>query len=128
MVDGRVVDEANPPEIVREKSSRLTGGRLACTLILERELTLEEMRRFYAVVSTDLPRPTDFFLEGRLVRYDCRSGGRGEVAPRRADLPREVVSNGRDRSPDDDGRAAPAGPSLDPALRSAGGGPRTVRH
>ena len=71
MVDGRVVDEADPPEIVREKSSRLTGGRLACTLILERELTLDEMRRFYAVVSTDVPRPVDFLLEGRLVRYDC---------------------------------------------------------
>jgi hypothetical protein len=49
----------------------MTGGRLACTLILERELTTEEIRRFYSVPTDDTPRPMDFQLEGRLVRYDC---------------------------------------------------------
>jgi hypothetical protein len=63
--------EVGAPEIVREKSSRLTGGRLSCTLILERELTADEIRRFYAVLSDDSPRATDFQLEGRLLRYDC---------------------------------------------------------
>ena len=65
------MDEAGPPEIVREKTTRLTGGRLACTLILERELTAEEIRRFYTVSGEDAPRPVDFQLEGRVLRYDC---------------------------------------------------------
>jgi hypothetical protein len=65
------MDLVGPPEIVREKTSRLTGGRLACTLILERELTFDEIRRFYALPEGDSPRPIDFQLEGRLLRYDC---------------------------------------------------------
>jgi len=65
------LDVVGPPEIVREKTSRLTGGRLACTLILERELTTEEIRRFYSVSADDAPKPTDFQLEGRILRYDC---------------------------------------------------------
>jgi hypothetical protein len=67
----REMDAVGTPEIVREKTTRLTGGRLACTLILERELTVEEIRRFYAVPSDDAPRAIDFQLEGRIVRYDC---------------------------------------------------------
>jgi hypothetical protein len=65
------LDVVGPPEIVREKTSRLTGGRLACTLILERELTAEEIRRFYSVAADDLPKPADFQVEGRILRYDC---------------------------------------------------------
>jgi hypothetical protein len=65
------MDEPGPPEIVREKTSRLTGGRLACTLILERELTPEEIRHFYSVASDEPPRPLEFQLEGRVLRYDC---------------------------------------------------------
>ena len=65
------MDEAKSPEIVREKTSRLTGGRLSCTLILERELTAEEIRRFHALPSDDTPRAVDFLVEGRLIRYDC---------------------------------------------------------
>ena len=65
------MDDSGAPEIVREKTSRLTGGRLSCTLILERELTPEEIRRFYALAGDDTPRPFDFLVEGRLVRYDC---------------------------------------------------------
>jgi hypothetical protein len=60
-----------PPEIVREKTSRLTGGRLSCTLILERELTGDEIRRFYSLASDDSPRPGDYQLQGRILRYDC---------------------------------------------------------
>ena len=63
--------EVGAPEIIREKTSRLTGGRLSCTLILERELTVDEIRRFYAVAADDSPRAIDFQLEGRLLRYDC---------------------------------------------------------
>ena len=65
------MDEVGTPEIVREKTSRLTGGRLSCTLILERELTVEEIRRFYSVPSDDSPRAVEFQVDGRLVRYDC---------------------------------------------------------
>jgi hypothetical protein len=65
------MSETAPPEIVREKTSRLTGGRLSCTLILERELTAEEIRRFYSVASEGPPAPTEFQLEGRVIRYDC---------------------------------------------------------
>lgn len=65
------MDEVGTPEIVREKTTRLTGGRLSCTLILERELTVEEIRRFFAVPSQDAPRAIDFQVEGRLIRYDC---------------------------------------------------------
>jgi hypothetical protein len=65
------MDDSAPPEIVREKTSRLTGGRLACTLILERELTAEEIRRFYSVAAEESPRPMDYQLEGRILRYDC---------------------------------------------------------
>lgn len=68
---GWEMDETGAPEIVREKASRLTGGRLSCTLILERELSAEEIRRFYSVAGGDAPRPMDFQLEGRLLRYDC---------------------------------------------------------
>src|SRR5689334_20890334 len=57
------MDEVGTPEIVREKTTRLTGGRLSCTLILERELTVEEIRRFFSVPSQDAPRAIDFQVE-----------------------------------------------------------------
>ena len=60
-----------PPEVVREKVSRLGAGRLSCALIFDRELGREEIQRFYAQEQEATPRPVDFELEGRVLRYEC---------------------------------------------------------
>jgi hypothetical protein len=65
------VDTAHPPQVLREKVSRLTGGRLACVLILDRELRGESLARFYSVANDGNPSPTDFHVEGRVVSYEC---------------------------------------------------------
>jgi hypothetical protein len=60
-----------PPEVIREKVNRLTGGRLACVLILDREPTGEEISRFFRLPADDRPVPTDFQVSGRVVTYEC---------------------------------------------------------
>ena len=61
----------SPPEVVREKVNRLTGGRLASVLILDREPTADEISRFFRLHADDRPVPTDFQISGRLVTYEC---------------------------------------------------------
>jgi hypothetical protein len=65
------MDTPRPPEVVREKVSRLGAGRLSSALIFDRELTREEVQRFYAQGSDAAPRPVDFDLAGRVLRYEC---------------------------------------------------------
>ena len=65
------MDTSRPPEVVREKVSRLGAGRLSCALIFDRELTREEVQRFYAQSHEGAPRPVDFDLAGRVLRYEC---------------------------------------------------------
>jgi hypothetical protein len=65
------METAQPPQVLREKASRLTGGRLACVLILDRELTGEALVRFYSVPSDGTPAPVDFHVSGRVVSYEC---------------------------------------------------------
>jgi hypothetical protein len=59
------------PEVVRERVSRLGGGRLSCALILDRELRSDEVQRFYTLPHDAPPLPTDFELAGRVLRYEC---------------------------------------------------------
>ncbi len=66
-----MVGTVRPPEAVRERVDRLGGGRLACAVVFDREFTAEEVRRFLAFRSDGEPGPTQFRLEGRVVRYEC---------------------------------------------------------
>lgn len=59
------------PEVVREKISRVGGGRFACALIFEREFQGDEVARFYALPSDSVPTPRDFALGGRVLSYEC---------------------------------------------------------
>jgi hypothetical protein len=59
------------PEVVREKVSRLTGGSLACVLILDREFSNEELSRFYSLKADARPTPFDFTVSGRVLSYEC---------------------------------------------------------
>lgn len=66
-----MVGTIRPPEAVRERVDRLGGGRLACSVIFDREFTSEEVRRFLAFRSEGEPGPSQFRLEGRIARYEC---------------------------------------------------------
>lgn len=68
-----VAHTSRPPEAVRERVDRLTGGRIACAVIFDREFTAEELRRFLALTSAGEPAPERFRLDGRVVRYECRA-------------------------------------------------------
>ncbi|HEY4229962.1 MAG TPA: hypothetical protein VGO79_07300 [Thermoanaerobaculia bacterium] len=65
------METLRPPEVVRERVSRLSGGRVTCALIFDRELAREEIQRFYAQAQDETPRPVDFDLAGRVLRYEC---------------------------------------------------------
>ncbi len=65
------MDGPHPPEVVRERVSRLAGDRLACALIFAREFSAEEIGRFRALRADEHPAPADFELEGRVLRYEC---------------------------------------------------------
>lgn len=57
--------------MVREKVSRLGTARLSCALIFDRELQPDEIQRFYSLEPGEAPRPVDFEIEGRVLRYEC---------------------------------------------------------
>jgi hypothetical protein len=57
--------------VVRQKTGRLSDERVACTLVLDREFTPDEISRFYRQPCHERPGPLEFFMEGRVVRYEC---------------------------------------------------------
>ena len=59
------------PEVVRERSDRLAGGLLSCAVILDRELTRDEIASFYLVDGGGRPAPMDFELAGRVIAWEC---------------------------------------------------------
>lgn len=65
------MDSPRPPEVVRERVSRVVGDRLSCALIFEREFTPEEIARFRALPAYETPAPADFEIGGRVLRYEC---------------------------------------------------------
>ena len=65
------METPRPPEVVRERVSRIGGGRLSCALIFDRELDREEIQRFYSQAPDATPQPADFDLAGRVLRYEC---------------------------------------------------------
>ena len=69
---GSVAGEiTSSPEVVREKLSRLGDGRVAGTLIFDREFSGREISRFYALRSDGELNPGDFQLAGRVLQYEC---------------------------------------------------------
>jgi len=59
------------PVVIRQQAARLSDQRIACTLVLDRVLSPEETARFYRQPASGRPGPLDFFVEGRVVRFDC---------------------------------------------------------
>jgi hypothetical protein len=64
---------AAPPQVVREKISRLTGCRVSVALVCDRDFSPDELDRFFRIPSTESPRPQDFQIEARVVRYECEA-------------------------------------------------------
>ena len=62
-----------PPQVVREKISRLTGSRVSAALVCDRDFSADELARFRRIETTDIPGPADFQIEGRVVRYECEA-------------------------------------------------------
>ena len=62
----------NPAQVIREKTSRLTDGRVACALVLDRDLASDELSRFLGQTADEEPLPSRFSFEERVVRYECR--------------------------------------------------------
>ena len=60
------------PEVVRERADLLPGGRASCALILDRELTRDEVARFYLAEAAERPYPMDFDVAGRVIAWECR--------------------------------------------------------
>ena len=67
---GPVVGSGSPA-VIRQQTARLSDQRIACTLVLDRALSPEETARFYRQPASGRPGPLDFFVEGRVVRFDC---------------------------------------------------------
>jgi hypothetical protein len=91
-----MAETSRPPEAVRERVDRLTGGRLACAVIFDREFTSEEVRRFLDFTSAGEPSLARFRLDGRVVRYECPVA---EEARWRLALEILVVKSHRQSSP-----------------------------
>ncbi len=62
-----------PPEVVREKVDALPGGRVSAAVIFDRELSREEIAKFYLVEAAERPYPMDFDVSGRVISWECRS-------------------------------------------------------
>lgn len=61
-----------PPEVVRERVDSLPGGRVSGAVVFDRELSREEIARFYLVEAGARPYPMDFDVAGRVVSWECR--------------------------------------------------------
>lgn len=59
------------PQVIRERTSRLAQGRIACALVLDRDLTPDEIARFQALPADGEFRPERFNFQERVVRYEC---------------------------------------------------------
>jgi len=86
-----------PPEVVRERADLLAGGRTSCALILDRELSRDEIARFYLVEATARPYPMDFDMAGRVIAWECR---RDEAERWRLALEIFLVKSFRGETPD----------------------------
>jgi|SRR5215471_9214603 len=64
---------SGPPQVVREKVSRLTGSRVSVALVCDRDFAPDELARLRGIEAAEAPRPTDFGVEGRIVRYECEA-------------------------------------------------------
>lgn len=65
--------ERRPPVVVRERVSRLTGSRIATALVFDRDFTPEERESFSRLAAEGKPEPSDFGIDGRMVRYECEA-------------------------------------------------------
>ncbi len=106
MVAGR------PPEVVRERVDAVGPGLVSCAVILDRELSRDEIAGFYLVESRERPAPMDFDLAGRVVAWECR---REDEARWRLALEIFLVKSFR--------RGAPAEPASAPRGRSGSRAP-----
>jgi hypothetical protein len=61
-----------PPEVVRERTDGVGAGIVSCAVIFDRELTRDEIARFYLVESAGRPAPMDFEVSGRVIAWECR--------------------------------------------------------
>jgi hypothetical protein len=64
---------SGPPEVVRDKVSRLTGSRVSVALVCDRDFSPDEVAQLRRIEATEAPRPSDFNVEGRIVRYECEA-------------------------------------------------------
>jgi len=64
---------SRPPQVVREKVSRLTGSRVSVALVCDRDFSPDEVAWLRRIEATEEPRPSDFDVEGRVVRYECEA-------------------------------------------------------
>ena len=105
-----------PPEVVREKVSRLGAGRLSCAVIFDRELGRRDPALLCPGAGGDAAaRRLRARRPGPSVRV--RRGGRGALEAGRRDFPGQVVSR-RPEAPHDGNRRAPqAGDAPAPTLR-----------
>ena len=67
----RVMSTKRPLEAQRQKNDRLAGGKVACSIVFDREFKAEEMRRFYCLPADENPKPLDFTFDGRVLRFVC---------------------------------------------------------
>ena len=100
------MDDQRPPQAIRERASRLTGGRISCAVVFDREFTPTEIERFYALPAGEEPLPSRFTFDSRLVRYDCAED---EEARWRLALEIFVVKSFRQSA---------GGPPTDPGIRT----------
>jgi hypothetical protein len=61
-----------PPEVVRERTDGVGAGIVSCAVIFDRELTHDEIARFYLVDGAGRPAPMDFEVSGRVIAWECR--------------------------------------------------------
>jgi hypothetical protein len=59
--------------VVRERVDAIGPGLISCAVILHRELSRDEIARFYLVESAERPAPMDFEVAGRVIAWECRS-------------------------------------------------------
>ena len=97
------MEQQRTPQAIRERTSRLTGGRLSCAVVFDRDFSPEAVERFHRLPSEGEPVPSRFSFDGRVVRYDCAEE---EEALWRLALEIFLVKTFRDLPPSEPGRSA----------------------